>query len=225
MGILGFILWGVIVSVLLSVFNLVFLAGFQGLPSSGMSNREYFLTTKKIVAFFSSVSVSAIGAVLGFIFELNFESVLARIIVMNILCFLAWIDSKEQIVPNAYLIRLLVVAAIWLIIRIILAGISGETFANIVFAAVFGAAVMFIPMFLGYVISRGGVGAGDVKLLSIIGVFLGFRGSYILLLLAFLISTVYCVVQIIRKKINLKSHLPFVPFLATASVMMVIIGI
>lgn len=225
MGILGFVLWGVIVSVLLSVFNLVFLAGFQGLPSSGMSNREYFLTTKKIVAFFSSVSVSAIGAVLGFIFELNYESVLARIIVMNILCFLAWIDSKEQIVPNAYLIRLLVVAVIWLLIRIIFAGISGKTFVNIVFAAVFGAAVMFIPMFLGYVISGGGVGAGDVKLLSIIGVFLGFRGSYILLLLAFFISTVYCVVQIIRKKINLKSHLPFVPFLATASVMMVIIGI
>jgi leader peptidase (prepilin peptidase)/N-methyltransferase len=62
------------------------------------------------------------------------------------------------------------------------------------------------------------MGMGDVKLLAMIGAFLGWRGVVFVMLVSSLVGTLTGLSVILYKKGNLKYALPFGPFLSLAAV-------
>lgn len=66
---------------------------------------------------------------------------------------------------------------------------------------------------ISYLISRGSMGSGDVKLSLILGLFL--TGEYVVRIVFYgcLISALYSLIQLFRKKLSRKDEIPFVPFL------------
>lgn len=73
--------------------------------------------------------------------------------------------------------------------------------------------------FLLYIITRGrGMGFGDVKLVLLLGLFLGWPKIVIALYLAFLTGAIVGVILIIIGRKKLKSHIPFGPFLAGSTI-------
>jgi prepilin signal peptidase PulO-like enzyme (type II secretory pathway) len=71
-----------------------------------------------------------------------------------------------------------------------------------------------------YIVTRGrGMGFGDVKLVFLLGLFLGFPGIVIGLYAAFLTGAIVGVILILVRKRTLKSHVPFGPFLILGSVL------
>lgn len=225
MSIFIYIVSGLIISVAASVLNLMFLSQFQGRKAAAIGIRDYYFTKKKSIIFILALLASGLGGFLGKCYGSGLFDVLSKILMMNVLSFLGWIDFKKEIVPNSFLKRFLIVAVIWTLIKLAADFVSGNFFAGSIASPLLGVAVMFIPMFLSYLISHGGVGAGDVKLLAIVGGVLGFRSSYLLLMTAFIVAAVFSVVQMLRKKMTMKSYMPFVPFLAIAMGLMVILGI
>jgi len=67
------------------------------------------------------------------------------------------------------------------------------------------------------VLSKGGMGGGDVKLAAVIGAFLGIEGSGITLLLASLAGCVTAIHLLIRGRCHRKTSLPFGPYLASSA--------
>lgn len=73
-------------------------------------------------------------------------------------------------------------------------------------------------------ISRGGVGMGDVKLLSAMGFLLGLYGSICVLLYAQLAALVCAVILLVSRKATWKDTLPFAPFFTAGFLLCLILG-
>jgi leader peptidase (prepilin peptidase)/N-methyltransferase len=94
-----------------------------------------------------------------------------------------------------------------------------------VFGVVLGGGVLFLIAFLYEVIrKREGMGMGDVKLLAMIGAFLGVNGVVFVILLSSVLGTVVGLTVILYKRGGLQYALPFGPFLSIAAAVYVFNG-
>lgn len=126
---------------------------------------------------------------------------------MTVLCIT---DYRERIVPNQVLLVLL------MLYLVILGFQSLEDMGTVLEAIpsiVLGLLFSVITFGLGYLLSHGGMGAGDVKLALVMGLYL--TGEYVpgAVFYGCVAGAVYSLVQIFRKKLSRKDQLPFVPFL------------
>lgn len=62
-------------------------------------------------------------------------------------------------------------------------------------------------------LSKGAIGMGDVKLLSAIGLLLGFWDTILIMLIASTLSGLASLLLIALRKVNRKSKIPFAPFI------------
>ena len=93
--------------------------------------------------------------------------------------------------------------------------------------ALIGAAIALAFMWLLYVVSRGGMGDGDVRLAPLLGLYLGWLGlPYVPvgLFLGFLFGSIVGVAAMAVGKAGRRTALPFGPFLAAGTVIAVFVG-
>lgn len=103
----------------------------------------------------------------------------------------------------------------------LLAGLQENAWLNRIAGMVFG----FVFFGILALISRGrGMGLGDVKLSVALGAVFGWPDIVLLTIIAFILGSVFGVAAIVRKKKNLKSVLPFGPFLAVAALVVFFLG-
>jgi leader peptidase (prepilin peptidase)/N-methyltransferase len=76
----------------------------------------------------------------------------------------------------------------------------------------FGLIFLFIAL-----ISRGGMGGGDIKLAALIGAFTGFPGALMVILISSWLGALWAVVLLIQGRAGLKTAIKFAPFLAIAA--------
>lgn len=93
-----------------------------------------------------------------------------------------------------------------------------------VLSALLGGAIGFGLMLLPYLISRGGMGGGDVKLAGLIGLAIGFPHVLIALLMAIIVAGVLAIALIASRRRTRKQTIPFGPFLAAAAMGTVVWG-
>lgn len=137
---------------------------------------------------------------------------------MTILCMT---DYWEKVVPNRILLY-------WLLIFILIIGFHGVYDMNTVLKEfpyiILGFLFCLIAFGIGYLLGRGSMGAGDVKLSLVMGVFM--TSEYVVgaVFYGCMISAIYSLVQLLRKKISRKDTLPFVPFLYMGLIVRYLIG-
>jgi len=90
--------------------------------------------------------------------------------------------------------------------------------------ALLGMLLGSIVILLIFLISRGGMGAGDVKLMAMIGLYVGLRGTAVVILLGFFFGALVGVALIAAGRLTRKDALPFAPFLAQAALVEVLWG-
>jgi leader peptidase (prepilin peptidase)/N-methyltransferase len=69
-------------------------------------------------------------------------------------------------------------------------------------------------LFLAALLSRGGMGGGDIKLAAMIGVFTGLQGSITAFVMSSLAGGLWALSLLITKKADRKTAIKFGPFLA-----------
>ena len=74
------------------------------------------------------------------------------------------------------------------------------------------------------VISRGGMGGGDIKLTAAFGLLLGWRRVLITLFLAFAIGSIIAITLILLKRWQWKGQVPFGPYLALGAIIAAFAG-
>ena len=68
-------------------------------------------------------------------------------------------------------------------------------------------------LLLVYFVSRKGLGGGDVKLMTVAGLYLGYDGALSALLYGSVLAALSALVLILGKKMTAKDAIPLVPFL------------
>lgn len=137
---------------------------------------------------------------------------------------------------------LLLALSLWMLLLIAVMDLRTQTIHDalnlsfILFAVAYAVAIgrlemggpLLLVFFFGaqWLVSRGRwVGSGDILLGAGIGVLLGGFGSSLLCLgLAYVIGAVVAVFLLLTKRATRKSHIPFGPFLAAATLLMIIFG-
>lgn len=124
------------------------------------------------------------------------------------------IDYDHQIIPDK-------VNLVLFIGGVTLIGLQSTT---LLLNGFLGAVVGFGLLYLVAVLSKGGMGGGDVKLAGVLGLYLGWQNVLLTLFMAFLIGSVVGLAWALINNKNLKTALPFGPFLSIATMLVIIWG-
>ena len=90
--------------------------------------------------------------------------------------------------------------------------------------AAMGGAIGFGIFLLIAIVSRGGMGWGDVKLVALIGLAIGFPLIFLAIIMAAILGGVVAVAMVIAKKRQRRQTIPFGPFLAVAAMITLLWG-
>lgn len=122
----------------------------------------------------------------------------------------AYRDYKEHIVPNRMVLAMLFA---WVLIVIPQLLLRTEKVTGVVLSCLFGFVLSGALLLLIYVLSRRGLGGGDVKFMTVSGLYLGARGAMSALLYGSILAALVGMLLVALKRINLKGSIPLVPFL------------
>ena len=117
----------------------------------------------------------------------------------------AFIDLDEGIIPDVITIPGVVLG---LVVSFVTIGF---------FPALWGALAFGGVLFLVAVISKGGMGGGDIKLAAVIGAFTGLPGAAVTLLLSSFMGAVFGITLMLMGRAGRKTPVKFGPFLAVAA--------
>lgn len=174
--------------------------------------------------------------ILNKILIFNFENILTTFYFLLVFCLLIIIfvyDLKHYIIPDKVLLPAIGITFLYRFFEILefdnwsfignwSLGIGNFKALFNSLSAAFGGGLFFLVIFI---IAKGKwLGFGDIKLVFLIGLFLGFPNILVALFLAFLIGAIIGIGLILAKKKTLKSELPFGPFLVGSTIIALFFG-
>lgn len=176
----------------------------------GIQRKKSLITEKSVwlIAVFDTVTVIYIAAFQRQGFKSSFY--IATIVMIIGMSVLSVTDIKKCIIPNKVL-------AVWLMIWILIVGIQMifniETGVAMLFISLAGAVIGGIIFLLCYILSKGQMGAGDVKLVFVLGLYMTGQRIMGAVLYGALLCCAYSIIQMLRKKISIRDAVPMAPFI------------
>jgi len=138
---------------------------------------------------------------------------LAAAVFFSLLVVVSVIDIRHRIIPNGIVLT-------GLISGIPLNFLSREAAYDGLVGFLLGGGILLLVA----VLSRGGMGGGDIKLAAMAGIYLGWQQTLLMLLLSFLLGSVVGVAIVWAQRKTLKEAIPFGPFLSAGGVMALLWG-
>lgn len=124
-------------------------------------------------------------------------------------------DIKERIISN----------------KLILFGLISGVALNLLFfdfeRIVWGVAALIFAggvLLIASLVSKGGVGIGDAKLVAYTGLLLGVDKTISVMIISFIASALFGIFSMLFKKLNKKSAMPFAPFVLLGVVLTMLMG-
>jgi leader peptidase (prepilin peptidase)/N-methyltransferase len=135
------------------------------------------------------------------------------------LIVVSFIDLDEQIIPDVIslpgIVLGLVVSAL---------GQGPRLFDSIIGVLVGGGILYAVAVGYRVLTGREGMGGGDIKLLAMIGAFLGWRGVLVTLIIGSFTGAVVGISLIVARRTQSRIPIPFGPFLALGAVCALVFG-
>ena len=150
---------------------------------------------------------SIVFVLLYFRFSISVEFIAAIVLSILLICE-AFVDFDLKIIPNEFIIAgMLSGAALFIYNLFCQVDMYGDrAWYNPILGIVSGAGTLLLVAVVGSVVYKtDAMGMGDVKLLAVVGLFLGWRLTLVALLLSVLLSAIISLFLILVKKINGKS--------------------
>ena len=148
------------------------------------------------------------------VFFEEFLVILAGLVLSSLLLALSFIDIEHQLLPDKLTLSGLAAGIILSFFR--------PEFSPL--TAISGVLAGGGLLFLIAVVSKGGLGGGDIKLMMMVGSFIGPVQVLMAIFMGALLGLLASLPGIISGSLKMKSRLPFGPFLGMASIIMWIIG-
>ena len=157
-----------------------------------------------------------------YLFKYGILKSVRYLVVAQALFVIAWIDFKEKHIYNKHLLMLLGIRTVLLVLECIF---YPDYWISILTSSLMGMLIGFGIFGLCYLISKGGIGAGDVKLIAVLGMYLGSSVIMPVLIITVIAAAVYCVIGLAMKKMTLKAEMPFGPFVLIGTVISMMLGV
>lgn len=163
-----------------------------------------------ITALSSFILFMKFGASLSYLLYFSF---VAALIVITV------IDLYHQIIPD-------VISIPGIGVGVLASLITPQTtlFNSLIGILLGGGSLFFVATVYQWLFKREGMGGGDVKLLAMIGAFLGWKAVILTILLGSLVGSITGIVVMILKRKDFKYAIPFGPFLALGAVISLFYG-
>lgn len=142
-------------------------------------------------------------------------------ILMFALLLLAMLDSKKRLIPNKALLVMLGVRTVLLLPECICFPQLNVEILLSSMAGLVGGGLMFL---LAGIIARKGIGMGDVKLIGVMGYYLGFQVLMSDLIITLTLTVLAGITALLLRKASLRSEMPFAPFAAAGTMITILMG-
>lgn len=165
---------------------------------------------------------AALFAAAGIRFAAHPEVIPAYLVFFACLISVSAIDLDEWIIPNRIIYPTLFAS----VPLLLLAAVVGHRWHSFEHAAIGGVAG-FVALYIVHFISPKGMGFGDVRLVGIIGIYMGWLSLlhvFVGVFLGFLVASVVGVALMVARRKGRKDYVPFGPFLALGAVVAVFVG-
>jgi len=164
---------------------------------------------------------------LYFRFSLSVEFIVAAFFSCILIC-VAFIDFDLKIIPNGLVLAgLLSSIALFVYNLFYTVSIYGDsTWYNPLIGMAGGAGFLLLVAVAGSLVfkSDDAMGMGDIKLLAVVGLFLGWRLTIVAIFLAVILAASTSLVLMLIKKLNSKSTVAFGPFIALGTFIAMVYG-
>jgi len=147
----------------------------------------------------------------GLLFLISFLQIglnvifIKALVLDSILIVVSFIDIEHQIIPNKIIIFTLAIG-------ILFSFIDDISFTSAAVGMILGGGLLLLLALV-----PGVLGGGDIKLMFVLGIFLGSKGVLFALFLAFFIASIISILLLLFKIKKRKDYIPFGPFLAIGS--------
>lgn len=182
----------------------------QNRLSKLMLKRGYELTTNQI-----NIGSMITGLILVYISYLKFDIISCItysstiIILMNI----TMIDLKHMYIPIELNIIILIIGLINICFN------YQNTLIYLQAFLISGGIFLFLA-----IISRGGLGGGDIKLIAFLGLILGLKPILFTIYGSYVVGAIVGIILLILRKKKLVSTVPFAPFITIATIIYITVG-
>lgn len=169
---------------------------------------------ERLTAFLPYVGIPVIGAIFLIICASRMD--LFNILLCELIIIFGYIASVSDIntkkIPNILVLSMLIAWTIAVIPKLIF---DTDTAVEVLKNSVLGLLVGGGLFLLVYLISRKGMGGGDVKFMAVTGLYIGFTGILSAMLYGSVLAALVGLVLLLAKKIGRKGTIPLAPFLYT----------
>ena len=179
-----------------------------------LKNQKLWLITYIIIAAASGILFTAYD---GF----GITDFIRKLVVMFSVIAIGRVDYRKHIIPNKSVIFIFLLQLILISVEFFT---KREEWKFIVVSCLIGFCIASITFFVGYVISRKGLGMGDLKLMAALGFCLGDNTVAIVILFSLILSAGYGIYKLLRKQKSIKDEIAYAPFVAAASVVLLLLG-
>ena|SRR6266498_391250 len=155
----------------------------------------------------------ALYVLLWYRFELSILFVVYALLT-SCLLVVALIDFDHRIIPNAITLPGMLIGL----------GLSPWALPITPLASLIGLLAGGLFFYVVALVSQGGMGGGDIKLIAMIGAFLGWQGTCFTILMGALMGSVVGLGLILLGKKGRKDKVPFGPFLSFAAILFTLVG-
>ena len=172
----------------------------------------YIKNTKPKYLYMIITAVLYIGILYMYKFEVK---TIAYIVLIPMLIIAFIIDYRLKIIPNRLNLTIFEVGLVYTFIE----GITNINVAvDMLLGMVVGAGLfLIIALIGGLMYGKEAMGFGDVKLMGALGLFLGWRLTIMVTLIAFLLGAIIGVILIIKNRKKGMDYMPFGPFIVVAT--------
>ena len=178
-----------------------------------------FITKRSTVL--AAILSFAVYCVVAFYYKREFATSFRWEIAAGLLVLVTLFDRACNIIPNKILFLPLVLAPLLILIDILLnPNLWRSSVGTYLIAALMGGGIFFISRF----ITHGGIGAGDIKLMFVLGLLLGVKGYINVLIYSMLAVFIYSVALLITKRGSLNDRIALGPFVFLGFMLSVMFG-
>lgn len=136
-------------------------------------------------------------------------NILRLLLLGTLLAAAAYIDALSHRIPNKIVLYTAAVFAGCTVLDFLL---SGTDALPMMLNGLAAAVMFFLVFFLVRLASRGGVGYGDIKMITAAALIFGVYGTFSFLLVSHVLAAAAAIVLLVSKKATRKDGLPFGPF-------------
>lgn len=205
------ILFGVLFSLMSCAYMNVYEVKKYNLSQKSKIKRVFVPVSTKRIAYEIVGSLALVGLGIEMRYFFPSDTYIHQIkmqFLIAVLFALAFVDYRYKIIPNKVLLICLLIRIFFLVGEFIF---EKNMFFDILKSIGIGIVVFGVFLFICCLITKGGIGMGDIKLLMIMVLFQGFTSCLASVFVSMLICFIVSLILIILKKKKMKDTLPLVP--------------